>query len=308
MDSPNRLRSAAILAAFTIVSAASGRIAIAGEPDCDYIVSAVRTVYFGIETPLPNPDHPVAVSTGHTDLNVPYQACSWSVEVSPSSGQISLEDALIYGGPPARYSLPSIPAGFEFIGAVPNQTFWILPQSQTAGVIFLGMSSESMSFDDRDRICLWNPQDPRGGANVPGKWIRMEIVAVRGPVGGQFSVWQTSGPGQVSAFVSTFDGGITEEDAIHLAAGSHAHMNWGFTAAGLYEVDFRLSTFVIPIKGDVACDCVVDLLDMTAFVEALLTPHGLSGGDSDCNLENADVNADGSIDGADIQAFVDLLI
>lgn len=280
----------------------------ADEPMCDLSVSRVRTLYFGIEVPLPNPDHPSTVSIGHTDLEVPYQNCGWDAGILQSSGRIELDDALIYAGTQARFTLASIPAGFEFIGAAPNQTFWILPQSQTSGVVFLGLSSESMSFDDRNRVCIWNPEDPRGGANVPGRWIRLEIVGVRGPAGGQFSIWQTTGPGQVSAFVSTFDGGITEADAIHLIAGSHSHVNWGFTAQGLYEVDFRLLTFVEPIKGDVACDCEVDLLDVSAFVEALLDSDGFSEAYPDCNINNADVNADGAIDGADIQAFVDLMI
>ncbi len=291
--------------AFTMARPSTG---FCGVPICDYITSEVKTVYFGIEVPTPDPDHPVTFSSGHTDVDVPYKDCAWQLEISPDSGQIDPEDALIFAGVQARFILASIPPGFEFIGASPGQTFWVLPQNNTAGVVFLGISSESMTTTDRNRVCIWNPDDPRGGANVPAKWIRIEVVDVRGPANGHFSMWQTSGPGVVTAYVSTFDGGITEDDAFHLVVGSHSHLNWGFTQPGLYEVDVRLSTYVERMQGDLACDCIVDLLDVPAFVEALLSPETYAMDYPDCNIWNADVNEDGEIDGADIQGFVNLLL
>lgn len=290
------------------LSGIGGRVAYGGVPVCDFITSEVKTVYFGIEVPTPDPDHPVTVWSGHTDVDVPYIDCVWRLEISPDSGQIDPEDALIFAGTSARFNLPSIPPGFEFIGALPGQTFWVIPQNNTPGVVFLGVSTESMTTADRNRVCIWNPGDPRGGANVPAKWIRIELADVRGPKDGYFSMWQTSGPGAVTAYVSTFDGGITEDDAFHLVSGSHSHMNWGFTQPGLYEVDFWLSTYVERMHGDLACDCIVDLSDVPAFVEALLSPESYTANYPDCNIWNADVNEDGEIDGADIQWFVNLLL
>ncbi|HWL94958.1 MAG TPA: choice-of-anchor M domain-containing protein [Phycisphaerae bacterium] len=292
---------------FIFTSLSSERIASAGTPICDYVTSEVKTIYFGIEVPTPDPDHPATVSLGHTDLDVPYRNCEWDVEISPESGQLAPADALLYGGTQARFTLASIPPGFEFIGAAPGETFWILPQNQMAGVIFLGVSSESMTIADRGRLCEWNPGDPRGGADVPAKWIRIELAEVRGPEGGYFSVWQTTGPGQVVQYMSTFEEGITDVDSYHVLAGSHSHVNWGFTEPGVYEVDFHLSTYVERIVGDVECDCVVDLLDIPAFVDALISPDAFEITYLDCNIMNADVNGDEAIDGADVQAFVDLL-
>lgn len=274
---------------------------------CDGIVSEIKTVYFGVEVPLPDPDHPVAVTAGHTDLDTPYVNCAWDVEVSPDSGNIPSEAALIYAGTQARFNLASIPAGFEFIGAQPNQTFWILPQNQVSGVVFLGLSTESMTAGDRSRICEWNPGDPRGGATVDAKWIRIELVGMRAPDGGHFSLWQTAGAGVATQYMSTLEGGITDADAIHVVAGSHSHANWGFTKAGLYELDFRISSYVAPLKGDVECDCDVNFDDIPAFVEALLTPETFESNHPDCNIVNADINDDGLHDGRDLQEFVDLL-
>ncbi|MBK8267859.1 MAG: hypothetical protein IPK83_05965 [Planctomycetes bacterium] len=152
----------------------------AGDPVCDYIISDVKTIYFGIEVPVPDPNHPVTAPTGHTDVDIPYQSCFWNLEISPDAGgQIPAEDVLLFAGTQARFTLATIPPAFEFIGAMPGETFWVLPQNQAAGVIFLGLSSETMTLDDRSRLCEWNPGDPRGGANVPAKWIRIELADVR---------------------------------------------------------------------------------------------------------------------------------
>ncbi|MBK8267860.1 MAG: hypothetical protein IPK83_05970 [Planctomycetes bacterium] len=85
-------------------------------------------------------------------------------------------------------------------------------------------------------------------------------------------------------------------------------MNWGFTKPGIYEVDFRLSSYVAPFKGDLECDCSVDLLDVPAFVSALLDPDAYRITYPDCNIANADINEDGFADGLDIEEFVALLL
>lgn len=291
-----------------LLNLALGQEVSAGELLCDYVTSEVKTIYFGIEVPTPDPDHPVTVSIGHTDVDVPYLNCAWKVEISPDSAQIPPSEALIYAGTAARVVLGTVPPAFSFIGANAGETFWVVPQNNTTGVIFLGIASGSMSLDDRAQLCEWNPGDPRGGANVPAKWIRIELADVRGPEGGYFSVWQTTGPGQVVQYMSTFDGGITSVDAFHAIAGSHSHVNWGLTEPGIYEVDFRLSTFVAPLKGDLECDCSVDLLDVPAFVEAILDAGAYADSYPDCNVNNADVNGDEEINGADVAEFVELLL
>jgi surface-anchored protein len=229
--------------------------------------SEITTFYFGVETVTPDPDHPDTIDDCHTDLDLPFLSCDWLPEVSPNDvpgggdRQVDPEDALLYVNPAARVTLGSIPPGFEFIGATPGVPFWVLPQNYAAGVLWLGMSSETMSPGDEAGLSVWNPGDPRGGADLPAKWIRVELVDVRGPAGGEFSLWQTTGVGQADAFMSTFDGGITEVDVYHPLAGSHNHLNFGFTEAGLYEIDFRVSTYLVYDRGDTDCDGDVDLDD-----------------------------------------------
>ena len=60
-------------------------------------------------------------------------------------------------------------------------------------------------------------------------------------------------------------------------------------------------------KGDVNCDGLIDGLDIQAFVIALLTPVDYPRHFPGCEIENADVDSDGSIHDADIITLVQLL-
>ena len=57
-----------------------------------------------------------------------------------------------------------------------------------------------------------------------------------------------------------------------------------------------------PVKGDVNCDCVVDLGDVDPFVNTVLSQTG-----SPCALSEADVNSDSLLNGADIADFTHLV-
>jgi hypothetical protein len=271
------------------------------------------TFHFGIETPVPDVDHPVTVDLFHTDLEVSFTPDGWDLLVSydePGSGQggahVRPEDALLYGSPNARIALPSIPPGFEFIGAQAGQTIWVLPQNEGNGALPLGIAAERA---DSGRLCAWNPGDPLG-ADTPDKWFRIELLDVRGPASGEFSIWQADGINPAVMYMSTADGGITQDDVYHISAGSHVHMNWGFTKSGHYEVDFRISTIyrcesslvadLLPLEDGVyAGDCLVDFRDLAAMASHWL--NGGCGGEPDACV-GADVNdpADGGVNWVDL--------
>ena len=81
-------------------------------------------------------------------------------------------------------------------------------------------------------------------ADAEDRWFEMRLRDVRGPAHAHFAMWQADGLSAPVAFVSTHDGGITEDDVLYISDASHIHMNWGFTRAGLYEVDFQVSTLL----------------------------------------------------------------
>jgi surface-anchored protein len=288
-------------------------VCLADANDCPWRASEVTSLYFGVEVPIPDPNHPVTVDLFHTDIDTPWLSgdCAWDILVShdepnapPGGTPIAPEDALLYVNSAAQVTLPSIPPQFGFIGATPGVPFWVLPQNPNPSVLYLGLASSAMSPGSTQTVCEWNPNDPRGGANVPGRWLRVQLLDVIAPPGGHFSMWQTGAGGSVDAFYSTFDGGITGQDVFHMLAGSHTHENWGFTEPGLYEVVIQVSAPVVYPRGDANCDTDIDgddfvlLPDCWAGPETLPSPTPPTGiqqcfnwfdfdGDFDADLEDA---------------------
>jgi len=97
------------------------------------------------------------------------------------------------------------------------------------------------------------------------------------------------------------------QDTVRLTTtgGSYPSFNDGQIAwkspTGLYLADLLL-------LGDMDCNWTVDLDDVEPFVQALLAPAAYNAAYPDCNIDRADVNGDGAIDGRDIQAFVNELL
>lgn len=275
------------------------------EEHCTLISSDITTFYFGVETPIPDINHPIIIDFFHTDIEVAFTQTGWDIAIAsdePDSplGEIAVEpaEALLYVNTNARITLPSIPNGFEFIGAKPGGTFWVLPQTEGTGALPLGLCADQA---DISRLCDWDPGDARG-ANIADKWFEVKVVAVRGPKDGNFSMWQADAIHQPVLFVSTAEGGITDDDVFYISAGSHSHLNWGFTKPGIYEIDFRISTVckcdaaltadVAPIGNDFyRGNCIVDFHDFALLVSHWLdvgcggTPDSCGGTDLDNNGE-----------------------
>lgn len=62
------------------------------------------------------------------------------------------------------------------------------------------------------------------------------------------------------------------------------------------------------IRGDLNCDLLVSTADVNGFVAALLNPVLYSRANPDCPAGSADVDEDGAVNGADVSAFVRLLL
>ena len=60
--------------------------------------------------------------------------------------------------------------------------------------------------------------------------------------------------------------------------------------------------------GDLNCDGQVNVADIGPFILALLDPEAYAGEFPGCDMARADVNADGSVDGRDVQAFAAMLV
>lgn len=190
---------------------------------------------------------PTVLQQGHVDIGLGYDPLDgWDLHVHDEENDVEYEpdEAIFFGGPDTRVAQPADPQ-FAFTGASPDDDLWVLPEVQEPGQIFLGFGAEESApgvFDS------YAPNDPRvGGA---AEWIEVRLVAVRGP--GQVSVFQVDQFGSPVLWMATSDG-LDDSDATWVEAGGERHMNWAFTAAGCYELDFVSSALIggVPVVSDV---------------------------------------------------------
>jgi surface-anchored protein len=205
----------------------------------------------------------IDVDTVHTDIRMDYEAGAWSNEVhadlafgTPNQGGASnptildYDESLLMVNPASIITLPSTlnTTQFSFLGRGPNEPIWNLPQSQKLGVLWPGISTESIAIGT---FASYLPSgDPRATANA--RWLRMEMVDFRIPSGSVFSMSQSGASGPV-VFFDSMDGangpneiaiGNNVSDTFWITENTHAHMNWWFTHSGRYEIDVRTKGFI----------------------------------------------------------------
>lgn len=105
-------------------------------------------------------------------------------------------------------------AGFEFLGAA-GTPIWQIPQTQQAGLLWLGWNTEELSSADVDGSVTWT------------------LDAIDGP--GDLAVFAYDAFGSPEVIFNSRDG---VGDSHQIALGTHAHGNWAFTAQGAYRVTF----------------------------------------------------------------------
>jgi hypothetical protein len=235
-----------------------------------FMASPVYTIRFGIESPVANSTE---LDRRHSDLELGYnQNGLFTARADLDNGTYgSLSNHHYAANTNTRFTPASIPPAFSFLGATPGQTFWVLPQTSPVGLnaLFLGVAVETLSPGASSEILQWNPGDSRGNSNRLDKFVQLNLVDVRAPAGGNFSLYQTAA-GTPTVYFRTTDG-IDDTDSLNVPAGAHAHFNWAFTQPGVYEVDVQLKTFVNLnwLKGDANRDGRVDLLDINILVAGM---------------------------------------
>lgn len=110
----------------------------------------------------------------------------------------------------------ALPPGTEF--GEEGEDFWLLAQGQVSDLLYLGVSAEGI---------------PLG--TFAGR-MNLRLIGVAGP--GDFFAWQAGDLGGLDIRMNSRDG-IGEEDRTTPIAGSHEHMNWGFTTNGVYQITFQ---------------------------------------------------------------------
>lgn len=172
---------------------------------------------------------------GHGDIAAGFSQDAWSVHVQTDQAHDPSE-VLIYGGPEGLTERPSS-EGFAFLGAAAGEPIYVWPAIGIAGVPELGVGGAGIPGGI---FAAYQHPDPR--VDAWGEWARMQVVALRSPAHGSLSVYTTDVVGQPVVWVATADG-ISEQDAVAFAAGSHQHFNFAFTQAGTYELDVVFSAY-----------------------------------------------------------------
>ncbi|MEM9586900.1 MAG: FG-GAP-like repeat-containing protein, partial [Planctomycetota bacterium] len=173
----------------------------------------------------------------HADLGANFVDGAWDLSIlADDLGEtFDTEELLFIAGP---NSAETIPAGFEFIGST-NDTAYILPAIPIEGRPFIGVGAE---LTTPGTFAAYAPDDPEGRITATSPWIQLDLVDVRGPEGGHYSLYSIGASGAVVWMASS--DGITDSDSYWIREGSHDHPVMAFSAPGIYEVDIVASGFL----------------------------------------------------------------
>lgn len=154
---------------------------------------------------------------GHGDLAINRIDNEWRfsviIDAFPAT-EFAPDDAVIRLRDNARLEIPNMP-DFSFLGSV-GDPIWIAPQSQSAGVPHVGLSSEATP-----------------GGTFANNRFDVLLTSLTGP--GGFVMWTTGGTGTPTVHLDS-RGGFSAVDRFDLPSGGHNHMNWGFTEPGTYHL------------------------------------------------------------------------
>lgn len=153
-------------------------------------------------------------------------------------------DVLLYINANARQTQP---AGWNFIGAGDGNMDWQLPEEEDPTLLTIALSTENTA---PGTFNIYRPNDPR--IDRAGEWMKFALRDLQGP--GDISAWQDDQQPPSSWWISSFDGGRTLDPLVYIEPGGHMHLNWGFTATGIYQATFEASAFInghgLPTRSD----------------------------------------------------------
>ncbi|MDG4778926.1 choice-of-anchor M domain-containing protein [Micromonospora sp. WMMD961] len=163
---------------------------------------------------------PIVLSSGHTDvIDVDYAGGALTVNLLDDTVSPSVErnpaDVVLRVPNTAKLTVPGGSA-WSFLGT--GGQAWVLPQSNTAGLLWAG----------------WNTTEVPSGV-LQNNRVTFKLTNVTGPAG--FSIYTVSG----GTPTVLFDSGNGLPDSLNVSRNTHAHANWGFDAAGTYTVTFEVT-------------------------------------------------------------------
>jgi surface-anchored protein len=173
-------------------------------------------------TAVPVQAAPIVLTSGHVDvIDVDYISGALVVRVLDGTGPSNVErnpaDVVFRVPAAAKLNVPS-GAAWSFLGTAGQA--WILPQSNTSGLIWAG----------------WNTTEVPSGVFQNNR-VTFRLTSVSGPAG--FSIYTTALGSPTVLFDS--GNGLPDNLNVNYNSHAHAHANWGFDAAGTYAITFQVT-------------------------------------------------------------------
>jgi surface-anchored protein len=190
---------------------------------------------YTIRTSTATPTFNNVVTDGHLDVVLQVLPGDW-YGFWYGAGWWETADTLISAGPEAKAIRPT-GATWDFLGASAGEPVWIFPETFSATTPWPGVGAY---FNNAGDFASYFEADPRVNGTAP--WIKMQLLDVRGPEGGEFSLYQ-SGITAPNVFMTSANG-IGPEDAAWIPNLDHIHYNWAFSKPGLYQVDIAASGYI----------------------------------------------------------------
>ena len=165
---------------------------------------------------------PVMVfSDGEIDLEVAFEDGEFELVLldEVNEREIEASDGILAGVAATLEPVPNDPA-FGFLGN-PGDRIFILPQDEQEGILFLGIAGDEI---------------PAG--EFENDSVGLHLVGVNGP--GNVFLYGTDEFGGPTTYFNSANG-LDGEDVFPVSVGGHSHLNWGFSAAGQYEVSLQAS-------------------------------------------------------------------
>jgi putative ABC transporter-associated repeat protein len=180
----------------------------------------MRTVFVTVAALLAGaaPAHAaVTLSSGHVDYGARIVGGKLQAQVKDQTRGRAVwrdpSDVVIAVNAKARYTLPKS----SFLGSKGTK-LWMIPQTQKAGVIWLG----------------WNTQELKTSQLRTG--LTWTLQRVSGP--GRMAVFTTGSFGDAKVI---FDTKRSRPGTLNVPLNVHAHANWSFARAGTYKLRLQSS-------------------------------------------------------------------
>lgn len=189
----------------------------------------------------------MVLGQGHLDIDFDYTAeAGWTLRHRhEDEGIRALDEGLLFardGLFPAEGSRIARPEGEEwsFLGVEAGEPLWFLPVNERPEILWPGFAAE---HTDAAALAPWEANDPRRTAQAM-RWIAVDLLETRftGHGTGHVALWEPDTFGGPPVVLWSTAAPHPAGNRYLMAAGSHNHMAWGFSATGVYELDVRAST------------------------------------------------------------------